>query len=131
VHPMWFKHNPKYILKLLDRGDFTATITLYRQGEGWKRNAPLEDMIGFYVVSADDQGNVASPSSAIVAETAFVPDSSCQMTFTFRPTAERPCFVIVPCTYGCHRQGKFQVTVSASSDRFHFAAAQALSQAGG
>jgi hypothetical protein len=88
-------------------------------------------MIGFYILSADAQGNVAAPSAAVVAETAFLPDSSCEMTFAFKPTKERPSFVIVPCTYGSGRAGEFQLTVSSASEAFILSALNAETQAGG
>jgi hypothetical protein len=119
LSPFWFKRNPRFLL--VPQELLTVTITLTRRPGCWKRGTSLDKMIGFYVVGADDtSGNVAQPSKAVKAETAFVPLAQVSLTYELQASQSTPAFVIVPCMYGPSCSGHFQICVSAPASGFHF-----------
>lgn len=117
LNPYWFKRNPKFVVK--PHGSTKLSITLTRMPGKWKRGTPLDNMIGFYIISASDtDGTVDQPAKAIKAETSFVPLAKTTLEYELTSTESAPAFVIVPCTYGPGCKAKFQLSLTASRGGF-------------
>ena len=115
--PYWYKRNPKFII--IPHEPLQLTVTLARVPRQWRRGTDLENMIGLYVCAADDvNGMIREPLKSKRAESAFAPMSSSEITYELKPSPATPAFVIVPCTYGPGRAGKFKISMSSPKSAF-------------
>lgn len=130
LNPAWRK-NPRFLLQLegqpgasypvktsirvtlarkaaaVHKGGGAAT----RSGHPRARGVPVDEMIGFYVIRADD--STMSPAGdlkrAMLAETAFVPEVQLSETLTLMAPGS---YLLVPCTYAPGKLGGFTLGVT-------------------
>jgi hypothetical protein len=110
LHDSW-KSNPRFVLSVAETGVFR--IALSEPGKRWKRNAPLDKMIGFYVLQAErEDGNVPIEKKACLVETPFMPMNEVveELELQYEPGC---VYVIVPCTYAPGKQADFRLSVTA------------------
>jgi hypothetical protein len=118
LHPGWFKKNPRYVVVPTD-GPLDLTITLKRVPAQWHRGLSLDNMIGFYILAADDEkGTCSNAAKSRCAESSFVPLAATSTTVELKPSPKTPAFLIVPCTYGKGRKGSYQLGLSSPSPSF-------------
>ncbi|GLI63404.1 hypothetical protein VaNZ11_006368 [Volvox africanus] len=116
VNPLW-RRNPKYHIVLTSFG--RVRITLSRVPSRKQRH-PVDDMLGLYILrAAGPDGEVkGDPRRAIVAESTFVPQPDTTAEYELNGGCH---YVIMPCTYGPGRLGRFTLSVSTATS-FQFKA---------
>ncbi|KXZ50588.1 hypothetical protein GPECTOR_16g763 [Gonium pectorale] len=140
VHPLW-RRNPKYLLVLLPAGGGAGggggvgRVRLnLRRPAGGKARHPVDDMLGLYVLrAAGPDGEIkvrgdkagrsgvgATPRKAVVAESTFVPQPEVTADYELAGGSH---YIIMPCTYGPGRTGRFTLAVS-STTPFQFRSLQ-------
>ena len=88
--------------------------------QAWKRNKPLDDMIGFYILRCSDEkgGIVGDFKSAVLVESPFAPMGDNSAEYEFQPGM---VYMVMPCTYSAGKVGRFAITVAGAEPGIRFA----------
>ncbi|KAG2449615.1 hypothetical protein HYH02_005148 [Chlamydomonas schloesseri] len=110
VNPLW-RRNPKFHIVLATFG--RVRITLAR-APGKKPRHPVDDMLGLYILrAAGPDGEIkGDPRRAVVAESTFMPQPDTTAEYELNGGCH---YVIMPCTYGPGRTGRFSLAVSSAT----------------
>ncbi|GLC47345.1 Calpain-type cysteine protease dek1, partial [Pleodorina starrii] len=116
VNPLW-RRNPKFHIVLTSFGRVRITLS---RSPGRKPRHPVDDMLGLYILrAAGADGEIrGDPRRAVVAESTFVPQPDTTAEYELNGGCH---YVIMPCTYGPGRLGRFHLAVS-SATPFQFKA---------
>jgi len=124
LHPLTWRKNPKYSLKLNAMEEVKLSITLQRSGEEWDpicAKDPLGSMFGFYVYT----GTRPSTETTNILydgkpwnQTAFVPvhDVSTPQDLLLPPLPHEECYMIMPTTFEPGKHGNYFLSVSSPVD---------------
>lgn len=88
-------------------------ITVSRAKGAWKRNQPLGEMIGFYILKAQgSDGHLPDNlwDRSLLHESPFVPLQACESECDLPGGVP---LLVVPAMYGAGKQGGYQVAVTA------------------
>lgn len=122
LSPVW-KRNPRYILAMASHAKVKITVTRLVRGSGGANGGTLktpvvlgvDDMVGFYVLKASEPtGEVKGDlRQAIIFESTFTttPENAAEVDLV-----GGQAYVIMPCTYGQKRMGKFTLGLVAAVD---------------
>ncbi|KAG2495537.1 hypothetical protein HYH03_006480 [Edaphochlamys debaryana] len=120
VNPLW-RRNPKFHICLNSFGRVRITLSRSRPP---RIPHPVDDMLGIYILrAAGPEGEIkGDPKRAVVAESTFVPQPDTTAEYELNGGCH---YVIMPCTYGPGRTGRFTLAVS-SATAFTFRSLQQL-----